>query len=106
GARRRPRRGDPVAGTQITNPAKRILDSRLRGNERPLQPTSVNTNSRQTMNQWNKYAATTARKHGKPGREFRPHTTPIAIHSHLAIPQATAFVKPHLDMTTIHLAHF
>ena len=56
--------------------------------------------------QWNKYAATAARKHGKPGREVRPKSTTIDIHSHVAIPQATAFVKPHLDTSTIPLAHF
>jgi aminocarboxymuconate-semialdehyde decarboxylase len=56
--------------------------------------------------QWNKYAATTARKHGNPGREVRPKSTTVDIHSHVAIPQATAFVKPHLDMSTIPLAHF
>src|ERR1700740_707906 len=56
--------------------------------------------------QWNKYAATAARNHGKPGREVRPKSTTIDIHSHVAIPQATAFVKPHLDMSTIPLAHF
>ncbi len=56
--------------------------------------------------QWNKYAATTARKHGNPGREVRPKSTTVDIHSRVAIPQATAFVKPHLDMSTIPLAHF
>ena len=56
--------------------------------------------------QWNKYEATAARKHGKPGREVRPKSTTIDIHSHVAIPQAAAFVKPHLDMSTIALAHF
>jgi aminocarboxymuconate-semialdehyde decarboxylase len=56
--------------------------------------------------QWNKYEATAARKHGKPGREIRPKSTTIDIHSHVAIPQAGAFVKPHLDMATIPLAHF
>ena len=50
--------------------------------------------------------ATAARKHGKPGREIRPKSTTIDIHSHVAIPQAGAFVKPHLDMATIPLAHF
>src|SRR6516225_7914849 len=34
GTPRRSRRGDPVAGTQITNSEQAILDSRLRGNER------------------------------------------------------------------------
>jgi len=58
------------------------------------------------MTQWNKYAATAARKHGKPGREIRPKSTTVDIHSHVAIPQAAAFVKAHLDMSTIPLAHF
>ena len=58
------------------------------------------------MNQWNKYAATAARKHAKPGREVRPKSTTVDIHSHVAIPQAAAFVKPHLDMSTVPLAHF
>src|SRR5215468_3586621 len=56
--------------------------------------------------QWNKYAATAARKHGKPGRDIRPKSQTVDIHSHVAIPQAAAFVKPHLDMSTIPLAHF
>ena len=56
--------------------------------------------------QWNKYGPTAARKHGKPGREVRPKSTTIDIHSHVAIPRAGAFVKPHLDMSTIALAHF
>src|SRR3989440_3698845 len=55
---------------------------------------------------WNKYAATAARKHGKPGREVRPKSTTVDIHSHVAIPQAAALVKPHLDMSKIPLAHF
>ena len=41
--------------------------------------------------QWNKYEATAARKHGKPGREIRPKSTTIDIHSHVAIPQAAAY---------------
>src|SRR3954467_1698999 len=56
--------------------------------------------------QWNKYEATAARKHGKPGAEVRPKSTTIDIHSHVAIPRAAAYVKPHLDMSTIALAHF
>jgi aminocarboxymuconate-semialdehyde decarboxylase len=56
--------------------------------------------------QWNKYENTAARKHGKPGRDIRPKSTTIDIHSHVAIPQAGAFVKPHLDMSTVPLAHF
>src|SRR2546423_10972366 len=56
--------------------------------------------------QWNKYAATAGRKHAKPGREVRPKSTTVDIHSHVAIPQAAALVKPHLDMSTVPLAHF
>jgi aminocarboxymuconate-semialdehyde decarboxylase len=56
--------------------------------------------------QWNKYAATAARKHGKPGRDVRPKSTTIDIHSHVAVPHAAAYVKPHLDLATISLAHF
>jgi aminocarboxymuconate-semialdehyde decarboxylase len=55
---------------------------------------------------WNKYDSTAARRHGRPGREIRPQSTTVDIHSHVAIPQAGAFVKPHLDMATIPLAHF
>lgn len=57
-------------------------------------------------NVWNKYEPTAARKHGRPGRETRPKSITIDIHSHVAIPQAAAFVKPHLDVSTIPLAHF
>jgi aminocarboxymuconate-semialdehyde decarboxylase len=56
--------------------------------------------------QWNKYSATAARKHGKPGRELRPKTTTVDMHAHVAIPAAGALVKPHLDMETIPLFHF
>ena len=55
---------------------------------------------------WNKYANTAARKHGKSGRELRPKTTTIDIHSHAAVPAAAKFVAPHLDLSTIPLAHF
>ncbi len=55
---------------------------------------------------WNKYADTAARKHGKPGREVRPQSTTIDLHSHVAVPRAAEFIKPHLDWSTIPLAHF
>lgn len=55
---------------------------------------------------WNKYANTAARQHGTPGRDKRPKSTTIDAHTHIAIPQAGAFIKPHLDLTTIPLAHF
>ena len=55
---------------------------------------------------WNHYGPTAARSHGKPGRELRPSTITIDIHSHVAVPAAAEFVKPHLDWSTIPLAHF
>ena len=58
------------------------------------------------MAQWNKYEPTAARKHGKPGREIRPQSTTIDIHSHVAVPAAAKMVAPHLDISTIPLAHF
>jgi aminocarboxymuconate-semialdehyde decarboxylase len=56
--------------------------------------------------QWNKYAPTAARRHGKPGRETRPKSITVDIHSHVAVPAASKFVEPHLDWATIPLAHF
>ncbi len=56
--------------------------------------------------QWNKYGPTAARRHGRPGREIRPASTTIDIHSHVAIPAAAAFVRPHLDPASVPLAHF
>src|SRR5215470_3449857 len=58
------------------------------------------------MTQWNKYEKTAARQHGRPGREVRPQSLTVDIHAHVAIPEAAALVKPHLDMSTIPLAHF
>ena len=55
---------------------------------------------------WNKYADTAARKHGKPGRDLRPKSVTIDAHSHIAVPRAAEFIKPHLDVSTIPLAHF
>jgi hypothetical protein len=52
------------------------------------------------MTQWNKYERTAARRHGKPGREARPPSITIDIHSHVAVPAAAAFVKPHFDPMT------
>ena len=45
---------------------------------------------------WNKYANTAGRKHGKPGREARPQGTTIDVHSHIFVPAATDYAKPHL----------
>jgi aminocarboxymuconate-semialdehyde decarboxylase len=56
---------------------------------------------------WNRYAPTAARPHGaKPGREVRPQSITIDIHSHIAVPQAAELVKPHLDPATIPLINF
>jgi aminocarboxymuconate-semialdehyde decarboxylase len=55
---------------------------------------------------WNKYADTAARKHGKPGRDIRPKSVTIDMHSHVAVPRAAEYIKPHLDLSTIPLAHF
>ena len=55
---------------------------------------------------WNRYEPTAARPRGKPGRSVRPKSVTIDIHSHIAVPEAAAFVQPHLDLATIPLAHF
>ena len=55
---------------------------------------------------WNKYDNTAARKHGRPGREARPKSVTIDAHTHVAVPRAAEFIKPHLDVSTIPLAHF
>jgi aminocarboxymuconate-semialdehyde decarboxylase len=56
--------------------------------------------------QWNKYEKTAARSYGRPGREVRPKSATIDIHSHVGVPEAAKFVEPHLDWATIPLAHF
>jgi aminocarboxymuconate-semialdehyde decarboxylase len=58
------------------------------------------------MAQWNKYERTAARSHARPGREIRPQSLTLDIHSHVAVPQAGAFVKPHLDMSTIPFVRY
>jgi aminocarboxymuconate-semialdehyde decarboxylase len=56
---------------------------------------------------WNRYGPTAARPQGaKPGRAMRPQSMTIDIHSHIAIPEAAEFVKPHLDPATIPLINF
>jgi aminocarboxymuconate-semialdehyde decarboxylase len=56
---------------------------------------------------WNRYGPTAARPPGaKPGRMVRPNSVTIDIHSHIAVPRAAEFVKPHLDPTTIPLARY
>jgi len=58
------------------------------------------------VNVSNHYGPTAARVHGRPGREVRPQSITIDIHSHVAVAAAAEFVKPHLDLSTIPLAHF
>jgi aminocarboxymuconate-semialdehyde decarboxylase len=55
---------------------------------------------------WNKYEPTAARKRGRAGRETRPTSITVDMHAHVAIPRAAELVKPHLDLSTIPLAHF
>ena len=54
----------------------------------------------------NHYGASAARIHTRPGREARPLGTTIDIHAHILVPEAGAFAGPHVDPTTIPLAHF
>jgi aminocarboxymuconate-semialdehyde decarboxylase len=56
--------------------------------------------------QWNKYGPTAARSHGRPGRQARPKSVTIDVHSHVAVPEAAQFVAPHLDMANNPLSHF
>jgi aminocarboxymuconate-semialdehyde decarboxylase len=54
----------------------------------------------------NRYGPTAARQHAKPGRDLRPSSITVDMHSHVAVPEAAAFVQPHLDLSTIPLAHY
>jgi len=54
----------------------------------------------------NRYGPTAARKQGKPGREVRPKSITIDIHSHVGVPAAAAIAQPYLDLTKVPLAHF
>jgi aminocarboxymuconate-semialdehyde decarboxylase len=56
--------------------------------------------------QWNKYEATAARKHGRPGREIRPKSVTIDVHSHVAVPRAAELAKPHLAANAMPLATY
>ena len=56
---------------------------------------------------WNRYGPTAARPAGRePGRKLRPPSTTIDIHSHIAVPRAADFVRPHLDLASIPLLHY
>jgi aminocarboxymuconate-semialdehyde decarboxylase len=56
------------------------------------------------MEETNIAGPTAARAHGKPGRETRPKSITIDMHSHIYIPEADKFVAPHLDISTIPMA--
>ena len=55
---------------------------------------------------WNKYDNTAGRKHGRPGRETRPKSITVDVHSHIAIPAAAAYAQPHLNAGSDLLASF
>ncbi len=54
----------------------------------------------------NHYGHTSARPQGRPGREARPSSLTVDMHSHVMVPAAAAMVQGHLDFSTIPLAHF
>jgi aminocarboxymuconate-semialdehyde decarboxylase len=43
----------------------------------------------------NRYDLTAARAHGRPGREIRPRSLTVDIHSHVQVPAAAGFARPH-----------
>jgi aminocarboxymuconate-semialdehyde decarboxylase len=55
---------------------------------------------------WNRFGPTAAREHSKPGRTVRPSSITIDVHSHVAVPEAATFVKPHLDLMSMPLVNF
>jgi aminocarboxymuconate-semialdehyde decarboxylase len=44
----------------------------------------------------NQYGLTTARNHGRPGRDSRPSSLTVDIHCHVSVPAAADLVRPHL----------
>ena len=58
------------------------------------------------MTDTNRYGPTAARKQDRPGREIRPKSLTLDIHSHVAVPAAAAIAGPHLDLSRVPLAHF
>jgi aminocarboxymuconate-semialdehyde decarboxylase len=52
------------------------------------------------------YGPTAARQTGRLGREIRPFSITIDMHSHVLVAEADAYVKPHLDLSTMPLSHF
>ena len=57
------------------------------------------------MTDTNRYGPTAARKQDKPGREIRPKSTTIDIHSHVGVP-AAARSRSRISISTVPLAHF
>lgn len=43
----------------------------------------------------NRYDLTAARKHDRPGRDIRPSSLTVDIHSHVLVPAAATYVRPH-----------
>ena len=54
----------------------------------------------------NHYGPTAAREHGRPGREPRPASVTIDMHSHVMVPEAAALAGPLVDLSKVPLAHF
>ena len=54
----------------------------------------------------NHYGPTAAREHGKTGRELRPASMTIDMHSHVMVAAAGELLAPVLDLSSIPLAHF
>jgi len=54
----------------------------------------------------NHYGATAAREHGRPGRELRPRSVTVDMHSHVLVPEAFALTGPYVDLAKVPLAHF
>src|SRR4029077_3658756 len=58
------------------------------------------------MSQWNKYGPTAARAQVRPGREIRPKSLTVDLHSHLCVPRARECGKPHLSPVASPLVRF
>ena len=74
--------------------------------DRNTSSSSRLTTRRVDLSEISPYGPTAARKHERPGREARPRSTTVDIHSHVSVPAAAAIVQPHLDISTIPLAFF
>jgi len=58
------------------------------------------------MSQWNKYGPTAARTQPRPGCAIRPQSLTVDLHSHLGVPSAAEFVRPHLAADASPLVRF